>query len=388
MPHKIYGRATADQAMQSQKVSTALIRQTLDNLYKSNNPRPVVEENAIADSTMDDIGETAPGASITVRNIAGFRYDAVPFTAGHSMQMLEAVAVQAEERTGFQRKGNGLNPETLKKNSPDTATQASIDENSRNERAEMIARIFAETGVKRLFKLLLGLLIKNQPRERVIRLRNTWVEMDPRGWNPEMDVTISVGLGVGNKSELIGQAQSVLQAQERLGATPYGYLLEPQHVHKAMTRLYTASGIKNPDDYIGDPAQLQAPEPQPDPKMAEAQAKMQMEQQKAQGQMQVEQAKMQAKAQTDAQNIQLETAKAQAQIQIAQAQAQAKAQTEAARLQLEQAKADFEARLAMQESQFQAQLEMEKLRMQRENAAFKATTDAMSKERPGGALDD
>jgi hypothetical protein len=97
------------------------------------------------------------------------------------------MAQKTEERTGFQRKGNGFNAEALKKNSPDTATEAAIDENSRNERAEMIARIFAETGVKRLFKLILKLLVAHQPKERMIRLRNKWVPIDPRGWSPDMD---------------------------------------------------------------------------------------------------------------------------------------------------------------------------------------------------------
>ena len=42
MPHKVYGRGVADQSIEGQKVTTALWRGALDNLYKTNNPRPEV----------------------------------------------------------------------------------------------------------------------------------------------------------------------------------------------------------------------------------------------------------------------------------------------------------------------------------------------------------
>src|SRR3546814_9865105 len=69
------------------------------------------------------------------------------------------------------------------------------------------ARIFAETGVKRLFRQILRLLIRHQPRERMIRLRNQWVQIDPRGWNAEMDLVVTVGLGVGSKMEQLAKAE-------------------------------------------------------------------------------------------------------------------------------------------------------------------------------------
>jgi hypothetical protein len=388
MPHKVYGRSTADQSMEGQKVSTAVTRQTLDNLYKTNNPRPIVGDRALNESTMDDLGDSSPGAVIRAADATQLTWAVVPFAADKSFTMLEYVQQQTEERTGIQRKGNGLNPETLKKNSPDTATQASIDENSRNERAEMIARIFAETGVKRLFKLILNILKRHQPKERIIRLRNKFVPMDPRAW-PEMDVAISVGLGVGNKSEQIAQADSVLATMAELQQTPYAWLIDAKKVHAALKRKFTATGIKNADDFLNDPEQTQPPEPQPDPEMAKAQAQMQMEQQKAQMQMQIEAAKLQAKQQSDQMGAQIDQAKAAFQFQLEQAKAQAQMQIEAARLQLEQAKADFEAQLALKESAQQYEIERMKLEAAREHNSEKAAIQrqtATSKERPGGKL--
>jgi hypothetical protein len=382
MPHKVYGQAVADRAIQGQKVETAITRQTLDNLYKSNNPRPEVPDTAVNERTWDDIGDSSPGAAISTKIAGQLAWSEVPFTAQHSLPILELMAQKTEERTGFQRKGNGFNAEALKKNSPDTATEASIDENSRNERAEMIARIFAETGVKRLFKLILKLLVDHQPKERLIRLRNKWVPIDPRGWSPDMDLTISVGLGIGNKSEQIQQASTVLEFYQQLLETPFAYLVTAENVHKAATRFFTANGIKNVDDFIADPSQVQPPPPPQDPEMAKAQA-----------QMQIEQAKVQAKMQTDQASHQLEMGKAQAQQQIDQTVAMSKLQIEQAKADaaatLAQQRAEFEARLAAQKMQFDQAIAERQLQIDTELASRKAENDhkiAMKKNREGGDL--
>lgn len=382
MPHKVYGRSLADLAIEGQRVATAVTRATLDNLYKHNNPRPIIGERAYTDTTADDLGSSAPGAEIRVADTGQIDWLVVPFAADKSFGMLEYIHQGVEERTGVQRKGNGFNAEALRKNSADTATQASIDENSRNERAEMVARVFAETGVKRLFKLILGLVHKHQPRARVIRLRNQWVEIDPKGWNPEMDLAISVGLGMGNKSEQLTQAGSLLEFYQGLQASPFGYLVGPEHVHNAAKRLFTALGIKNTDDFLGDPAQMQPPEPQPDPDMAKAQAALQ-----------IEQAKMQAKMQTDAASMQLEQAKAGQKAQLEQMQAMTKLQQEQAKLeaqsQLAQAKAQFEAQLAQTKMAFEQQMAERQLAMDAQLQAARVSSDhevKMSKNRSGGDL--
>lgn len=372
MPHKVYGQSTADQSVAGQKIATAIWRQTLDNLYKSNNPRPVINEPAMTMDTMEDLADTAPGAAIRTKQPNGIDWMAVPFTAQHSYNMLEYNALQTEERTGVQRKGNGLNPETLKKNSADTATQASIDENSRNERAEMIARIFAETGVKRLFKLILGLLVVHQPKARMVRLRNQWVEMDPRGWDAEMDLSISVGLGVGNKSEQMAQADAVLQTMAELQATPYADLIDATKVHNALKRKFTAAGIKNVDDFLVDPAQAPPKQPQPDPEQMRVQAEMQMKAQDQQFKQQESGAKLQLQAQESA------------------AKLQAMREEAALQLDLAREKAAAEIQISREKMMAEAQLERERMAIQAEIDSLRAVNDRdvkMSQNRPGGDLD-
>src|SRR5512139_138167 len=367
MPHKVYGRSVADQSMEGQKVSTAIIRQTLDNLYKSNNPRVEVPDAAVGPATFDDIGDTSPGAAIRTKQGGQLNWLVVPFTAGESFQMLEAVAQGVEERTGVQRKGNGFNAEALSKNSQDTATEAAIDENSRNERAEMIARIFAETGVKRLFKLILKMLVQYQPKERIIRLRNKFVPMDPSKWNAEMDLTISVGLGMGNKMEQIQQAQVVLNTMAELAVGPFAALVNSEKAYNAVKRLYTASGIKNVDDFIAEPQRdeqgnVVEPQQPPDPQTMKVQAQIQIEQQK-----------LQMKQQELGTKIQLQQAEANARLQMMQQQGASDAQIKAQQMvfdtQLQQARAQAEAQLGQQQLAIDAMLQERQMALQEHHAA-------------------
>ena len=381
MPHKVYGLSTADQSMQGQKIATALWRQTLDNLYKSNNPRPEVAEALASDTTFEDLQDASPGAIVRTKNPGAINWVETPFTAQHSIPMLAFNQQQTEERTGVQFKGNGFNADALRKNSPDTATAAAIDENSRNERAEMVARIFAETGVTRLFKIILRLLVDHQPKERMVRLRNKWVPMDPRGWSPDMDMTISVGLGMGNKAEQIMHADSVLRTMVELQDTPYDYLIDAEKVFNALKRKFTAAGIKNIDDFLVDPKHSQPPPPQPSPEMAKVQSEAQLQQQRMQFDQQATAAKLQGEQQIAA-------FKFQAQQQADQAGIDAMREKAMAEQQLARDKATFEAQLAEEKMNREWALEIE--RMNREHALNqqRAEHDAtMQQNRPGGDLD-
>ena len=347
MPHKVIGLGLADQVMDLQRIATVIWRQTLDNLYKTNNPRPIIGERGQRPdgSTADSLEDNAPGAAILVQDISQFELaDSVPFFARESFGMLEYVEGQQEARTGIGRSGQGLDPNALKGDM--TATEASIINQGRNARAEMIARIFAETGVSDLFKIILSLVSKYQPQERIVRLRNKWVPIDPRGW-PEMDVQISVGLGMGDKMERMAAATSILQDYAELVQSPFASMVGKEQVYNALKMKYNAADIKNIDDFLIEPTEEnepEAPPPAPDPELVKAQAEADR--------------KMQAQ--------QFDQSLAERQMQFDQ--------------QIAIARAEFEAALAIDKADKEAAL-----------AAYKARLEAtikvdMTDNRPGGDL--
>ena len=150
---------------------------------------------------------------------------------------------------------------------------------AKQERIEMIARIFAETGVKDLFKGLLRLVTKHQDGARMVRLRNEWVAVDPRTWDAEMDVQVNVGLGGGltetKLAVLAGLAQKQEMVLEKLG--PSNPLFTIGHYRNTLAEMLQLGGRKDVSKFMGEvPADWRPPPPpdQPDPAMVIAQAEL------------------------------------------------------------------------------------------------------------------
>ena len=243
---------------------------------------------------------------------------------------------------------------------------------ARNARVEMIARIFAETGVKRLFKLILKLVTKHQQSERIVRLRNKFVPMDPRGW-PEFDVTVSVGLGVGEKSEQIMQADSVIETMSLLLQSPFASMVAPENAYNAVKRKFNAAGIKDVEQYLTEPTEQGQQEPQPDPEVMKAQAEAEMQAAKMQHEQQMAQLRLELQAMEQQQKQQLAREQAEFEADLA-------AQKAVAEANLAREKMALEAELAQQKMQMEAAISIKQAEERAE------AMDEMPSNRPGGSL--
>src|SRR5690606_3688546 len=234
---------------------------------------------------------------------------------------IEFMDSRREQRTGITRYNQGLDADSLNK----TATGVTKILDAGNARKKMMARILAETGIKDLFRLLLRIVVNNQDQPATVRLRNTWVEFNPSGWSPEMDVTIETGLGTGDKSQLLMTLQTVLAAQKEALAAGLP-LATPKNIFNTLEAMLKASGIKGVSRYFQDPDEAPQPPPEPpeeSPEAALAQAqvksaeiKAQTDMQKMQLDMQIKQQQMQTDMQIRAQEMQFEAQKHQQSMEL------------------------------------------------------------------------
>jgi hypothetical protein len=219
-------------------------------------------------------------------------------------------------------------------------------------RLEMIARIFADTGVKDLFAGIFHLLCKYQDKERVLRLRGKYVNVDPRNWKTNYDVSINVGLGTGNKDQQMAMAAMVLQKQEQILGTQ-GFanpLVTVGQYRNTLGRFIEAAGYKDSNEFFKeispelDAAISQPPPPQQAPVdpavqayMAQTQAQIQGEQAKISAKIEADKFKAQSDLQLErernALEIQLAREKAAAEIQLARDKAAAQIELKSAELQ-------------------------------------------------------
>lgn len=333
MPHRHVGRSYADLTMDIQLIKSTLLRGQLDNMYLANNGRYAISDRV----NLDDMLTSRPGGVVRVQGDPGSSIMPLshPPLPASSFSMVEYMDSMKEKRTGVTAYNQGLDANSLNK----TATGIQQVMNAAAQRLELVARTFAETGVKDLFLLVHRLVRQNYTKPDIIRLRNKWVEVDPRSWKNRKDLTVSVGLGSGNKDQQLMHLNSILAFQEKalaLGIT------SPDKIYNALAKLTQNAGFKNPEEFWTNPAENpQQPQQQPDPNQAIIQGQMAIEQMKAQSEAQLAQQKAQADLQQEqlrSQNdLVIEREKIAAQMELERFKAQLKAETDLAIAQIKTA---------------------------------------------------
>ena len=352
--HRWDGQSIWDLVNDLQKLHTELLRQTLNNLYLTNNPRTKVltDSNWSPLANLDDLLDSRPGGVIRQRDPNAIAEQVTPFAAAASMPMLEYVQGMRENRTGVSRTSMGLNPDSLN----NTATGRQIDQSAAQQRIELIARIIAETLIKPIFQGILKTLTDGEMQKLAFRLRDEFVEYDPNEWRDSYDMTINVGLGTGDAQLKAAQLTTIYQMQQ--ASMPMG-LATPQNLYHTMAKIVENSGFKDVQNFIQDPRNAPPPAPPAPP------LEIQLAQMKIQADMQ----KTQATSQQEVQKYQAET---QMQMEIERLKAEAKRLEIQANLELQAANDQRDAEREQMKAQFDAAMAQQKLEFEKWKAEFDA----------------
>lgn len=306
MPHKHTGLSEADLVMDLQLIKSTLMRQILNNLYLTNNPEKEVVEPWVAN--MEDLLESAPGNIKRVNQPGAIREIAVPFTAGASLPILELLDSMQEKRTGVSRTTQGMDADVLAQ-STKGAFMGALEQ--ANQRIEMLARTFAETGVKGIFKKLHELVIKHQDQKKVMKIRNKWIEVDPTEWKHRSNMSVVVGVGTGNKDQLLSRLFAIVAEQKEMLVQGVP-VVSPQNLYNTYAKIVEAGDLKNAALYFTDPATIppKPPQPQVNPlaevEQIKGQFKLQSDQMQAQLKMALVQMQEQSKRDLELMKMRLE----------------------------------------------------------------------------------
>jgi len=266
-PHTMVGLSEADKVMDIQETKSEVMRGVLDSLAQSINPRTGVVEGQV---NMDDVLNNETGAVIRMRAPGMVQPFTMPFVGQQAFPVITYLDEVKEARTGVSKASQGLNADALQ-SSTRAAVAATIS--AAQGRVELVARVFAETGLKRLFKGLLKMFIKHQDQPRIMRLRGQFVPIDPRVWNADMDVEINVALSASTNEERLGVLTAVTAKQElilkELGLS--NPLVTLQQYRTTLAKSIELAGFRDASMFFNeippewtppeqDPAQSQTPE--------------------------------------------------------------------------------------------------------------------------------
>ena len=271
--HRFYGRSLADLLIEIQKIKTALLRMMLDSGYFALNQRVEIAADKANEFTIGDLLRNEPGVPVRTKSSGAI----TPISAGSPnfdlQGALEYVSTMAEQRTGVLRNGQGLNPDSLHETKGGMMQMAAMGQ----KRIRLIARIFAETGIKDMFLGIHALIREHGQKGAKARLRNKWVEVDPTSWGSRNDMSIEIGVGAGGMDYEMQKSERLGNVLERLLAVPGGVaMVTPDKAYNAAADAIRAIGYKDPERYIADPANAPPQQPQPNPEAEKAQVEMQM----------------------------------------------------------------------------------------------------------------
>jgi len=326
-PHTIIGQGVSDWTMDLQRIQSSVLRAVLDSLALSINPRIAYIEGM---ASLEDILNTELAAPIRTNGPNAVTPLVHDFVGREGLQVRETLNEVRENRTGVTRASAGLDADALQST---TKAAAAAMVTAAQAHIEMIARTFAETGFKRLFRLVLELLVSHPPAARLVKMRGKYVEMDPSQWDAGLDVKVKVAIGAGldeDKFEALQDLRNEMKEMFQMWG-PSNPIVTPRQYRDLNVKMMKMRGQMDAENFLQevDPNWQPPAPPQQDPNMVIAQAE-------------------QMRAQT------------------AQQAAQAKAQLEQQKHQLAMEAKMHELELKISQQQVDKQLEEQKIRMQAE----------------------
>ena len=254
-----------------QEIKSEIMRNTLDSLAQSIHPRTAVVEGQV---NIDDVLNNETGAIIRMRAPGMVQPFSSPFVGQAAFPMLDYMDQMREDRTGMSKAAMGLDPDALQSTTK-AAVAATVS--ASNSRLELQARILAE-GMKKLFKGILYLITTHQDKPRMVRLRNEWVQIDPRAWDASMDVSVNIGLGNGDLGERM-QGLTMIAAKQEQIMQQFGLsnpVVTPDMYIRTIQKIVELSGFKDASSYFQTlPADFQMPQSEPKPTPEEVLAQVQ-----------------------------------------------------------------------------------------------------------------
>ena len=301
LTHKFFGLSISDLVEEIQKIKSTILRSVLDNFYITNNREKVVNERV----NLSDLLTSRPGG---IKRVSGetevqsaiMELNINPIGAD-GYALMEYMDKIKRDRTGVDENTQGMSPDVLAR--INNGVLAASTEAAK-QRIALIARIFAETGVKSLFLHIHELMQKHQTKAKWMRIRGKWAEINPSEWRKRENMTVNVGLGTGSREQQMMGAGQLLEIQQKVVENGgMGVLTTPSRIYNGLEKFVESMGFKSAETFFLDPESKEAQQlkqqkgpPKPDPsqqaieatlkiEMGKIQQKNQADQQKAQNEM-------------------------------------------------------------------------------------------------------
>jgi hypothetical protein len=248
--------------MDLQFIKSHIMRAMLDSLAQSVFPQRGYVDGAV---NVDDLMNNEAGALVRMRAPGMVQEFAREFNGQAVLGVMAYLDAVREQRTGISRASQGLEAQHLQST---TAAAVAATMAGAQDRLDMIARIFAEGGIKALHEGVLHLLAVNQDRATVVQLRGKWTPIEPSCWRDRFDVAVSASLSRGTQEQRLMFLGMVAQKQEQTMqmAGPNNPVANVGQYTQTLTEMCRVAGYPDPGRFISQlPRDFKMPTPPPKP---------------------------------------------------------------------------------------------------------------------------
>lgn len=249
VPHKAIGEGRAEQVTKIAAIKTVLTRNMLDNGYMANNPKLAINEVVnIDDALSDNIGGVlrTTGDTNPNQHIGAF---AVPFIGDKSLLLIQHMDQIKAQSVGTQMASQGLNADQLSK---ETATRFEGVRDAAAAKLELVTRIVAEVGYRKLYSGIAWMVSRFQDTEREFAVLGKPLTANPKNWRFDHQIDSEIGLGAGDNDQVIENLTGIWQLQTQLKAEQSPLFDEDKRYNTA-NKLIKALEFKDTAEFFNDP---------------------------------------------------------------------------------------------------------------------------------------
>ena len=248
MPNEAIGKSRGEITVKTQEVKTVLVRGMVDNTYRVNAGRVVV--NSLTTNVDDLLTQRASGIVRTKGDVRqAVAQLETPYVADKTLQVVQYIDFAKAQRTGTLMASQGLNSDTL---SNETATRTNAVGNEGKAKIKLVARVLAETGMKDLYEGIAWTVSHYQDDETEIMVLGSAMTVDPTKWKQDQYIIPNVGLAAGDEDDVITNMSGLLQIHAQLKAQQ-SPLTDDKKVYNITKAITKAMKLRKISDYFNDP---------------------------------------------------------------------------------------------------------------------------------------
>jgi hypothetical protein len=243
IPHTVIGDAIADLVKDIQTINTQILRGSLDSLSQSLYSDLVINQltTNVTDVMADGVGRIIRTTGDPNASVKEFKREFVGPDAFNMMSTMDAIR---QRRTGISEASKGIDPKALQ-----STNVMGVDAivTGAQERIELIARIFAETGLRDVWQGMLRELTQYPNRAKSLEINGKWVEYDLSVFDPNMKVKVNPTMGKGSDMNRLMVLQTIMGIQKDI-LTTYGMGNPYVHPSNFMNTVSDIAAIGNVKD--------------------------------------------------------------------------------------------------------------------------------------------